>query len=206
VELDASLGAAPTLDHLRAAALEAGIAAAAFDQAVRELQAEAPSPTKRTLGRSAAANLAAIGAFWLSLVVLARIARVFDVGWEIRALADIAALALGAIAAHRFRARLARTLLLGLGASQLAAWIIRLIWGIGAAQGAGNQFAVIGAGVLGALAAAWAAERRAPYRSPMTAHPPVAPPASAESPMSTSSSTRAYIRVPRPAVTAPSVV
>ena len=152
-----------TVEELRGAALEAGIAPEAFDQAVREARQAArvtfPTPLS-PLRQRIVTNLAAGGAFWVTLVVLVRDCRAFGVGWDLRSLADILALTAGIMVAERWGARVARVLLIGVAAAQVAEFVLHLIFGVRSVQSGPTHFAVLAAGLLGSVTIAFASRPR----------------------------------------------
>jgi len=154
VELDAR--AQPlTVDQLRAVAIEAGIAPEAFDRAVAETTGPlTPGPAPATLWASVKGTLKAGFITWVSLVAVVRVCSLVGAGWELRDLADVVALTIGAVAAHRFRARLARVGLIGMASAEFAEWVIHSVYGIGVVQGSAAHITVLAAGLLGALGVA----------------------------------------------------
>jgi len=165
-DLDRAQGRTITVAELRAVAIEVGIASDAFDRAADEQLASGREDSGPSAGRWAqvTANVKAIAFFWVTLGMLAAACRVFGADGSIRTLADVLALALGAIASHRLGARLARIGFVGLTAGLSVQLILQLVFGMGAVQGLANQLAVIGAGIFGALGAAIALRFERPKR------------------------------------------
>lgn len=178
VELDASRAAEVTLAQLREAAHDAGISAAAFDAALAELQHKGAekhrvpgiSPVgglsarlRRWLGiaepatgvgairESLLRNVLALAAFWGILTFLVAICRVADVEWLVRKAIDPAALALGAAAAARLRARPIGILLAGLAISTGAEFLMDAALGAPAVHGFGSHMALMIAGIAGVV-------------------------------------------------------
>ena len=151
-ELDAQIGTAHSVAELRHAAIEAGITPAAFERALQDFPAEHEAPK---VGRWQAlwGPLAAVGSFWISLGTLARAATALGADWQVRGLVDLVALGIGAAIGRRLGARRTSAVLLGLAAAQFALWVVHMIWGIRAAQGAPVHWAVLIAGAGGALLA-----------------------------------------------------
>lgn len=159
-ELDATDGTTLSVDDLRRAALEAGITPSAFERALLEVTSGLAAPTKRRpILTTLMPPVAAVGAFWGSLSVLARAAFFLGAGWQLRAGVNLAALAIGIAVGKRLGARRTTALLSGLAASQGALLLVHLIWGIQSAQGAAINWLALAAGVGGALLATLRAPR-----------------------------------------------
>ena len=153
VALDAQRRDAVSLVDLRAAAVEAGIDPRAFDRAVAEVGVDAREAMTPLVLPSrwapVVANLKAAFAFWVALTLLTRVDRLFPADWTVRAVFDILALGIGVWFAFRFRARLAQVVLGGFSVALISLFVIRLAFGIDAAQGGPTHFAVLLAGLLG---------------------------------------------------------
>ncbi len=178
VELDASRDTEVTLTQLRDAAQDAGISAAAFDAALAELHPQGVekhrvhgSPPgrglsarlRRLLGIATPTggvgslrefllrNVLALAACWGILTFLVAMGGVADVEWLVRKALDPAALALGAAAAARLRARPVGILLAGLAISTGAEFLMDAALGAPAVQGFGSHLALMIAGIAGVL-------------------------------------------------------
>ncbi len=161
VELDAHLGSAVSVSELRAAALEAGISAVAFDAAVAERQQRAAAVPSRSAWRLLRQNLLAGGAFWLILELILRPAVWLNAAAPVRTLGMLLATAAGIRIADRLDARVVRQLLIALGAGQAVLFVFELA-GI---TGAGTNvltWAVTCTGVVAALAESYQGRRALP--------------------------------------------
>ena len=171
IELEQHRDAQTTVAELRAIALEAGISMPAFDAALAEaknasLQGE-PSLagqgglarlwTKlrhrgtREVGRSdvLTVSVAAFLAFWVLTFVLTRTA--IGSGWQVMELTILASTVLGVGIARALRAKLVAIGLLGFAAFQTAEFAMHAMFGVESVQGGATHWAVMIAGVLGAV-------------------------------------------------------
>lgn len=159
IALDAQRRDAVSLVDLRAAAVEAGIDLIAFDRAVAELGPDARVPTSPPRAMPSrwapvVANLKAAFAFWVTLTILTRVGHLLPPDWTVSAVRNIVAVGIGLGFAFRFRATVAQVVLGGMAAALVSLFVIRLIFGMGAAQGGPTHFAVLLAGLLGVVATA----------------------------------------------------
>jgi len=182
IELDQSRGSETTVTELRDIAREAGISTQAFDAAFRELSAQthagdarpSPAPPRNffgrlwhrlrgnstsapTIGDAVVSNAIAAVLFWVLVFLLTRIA--VGIGWQAMEVAILIGCALGVGLARRLRARLVELGLMGMVAFQAAELAMHLLFGLRSVQGAETHFAVMIAGVLGAVIA-WSASRK----------------------------------------------
>jgi len=161
VELDAQVGSAASLDQLRAAALEAGISAAAFEAAVAEQAASPMATPPRTPWRILRQNLLAGVAFWLTLELMVRPAIWLNAAAPVRTLGELLAMAAGIRIADRLDASLVRNFLIALGAGQAVLFVFHLA-GIQAAGANVLTWAVTSTGFVATLAASYFRGRQEP--------------------------------------------
>jgi hypothetical protein len=185
-ELDSGSADSVSLEHLRQAAIEAGIDATAFDRALTELrgagatafaepqdhQASATRARARRRSwfgwrtvRAAALNVTALLGAWLLLYLFDGVADSWRVDWLTRKLVDPVALSLGAALAYRLRARGAYVLAFGLAMATFAEFVLDWATGRPAVLGFRPHMALMIAG----FGAALASTRRG-TRPPFTAH------------------------------------
>ena len=142
-----------TLQQLREAAIEAGISAAAFDQAVREWRRSAPLSSSVTRPLSVRTrllrNAGALASGWVALAGLSAINRLFAVPWLVHKLTDPVGLAVGAAIALKLRARTATAVLGGLAVSQTAEYLLDFVSGAPALHGFAPHMALMIAGIAG---------------------------------------------------------
>jgi hypothetical protein len=176
VELDARRASDVSIAQLRDIALEAGIAPAAFDDAlaeIRGLSATVVSPAdpgllRRTWRRwqgvgsappapaepmslwtALTTNVVAFAAFYAVLTAVMRLSRPLDLGWPAQVALMIAVNLFGVGVALRLRARVT-TLVLGVtAAAQLAGYVMHLVFGIKTVQGGPTHWALMLAALLG---------------------------------------------------------
>lgn len=165
----AGLGATTVL-QLRDLAREAGISMHAFDAALREAESSQLPPEARPrvgwlrrlwvrlqlrgaqdVRRADVLTVSVTAAllFWVLTFVLTRFA--VASGWQAMELTILASTLIGAGIARSMHARLVAVGLLGLAAFQSAEFVMHSIAGIQAVQGGPTHWAVMIAGVLGAL-------------------------------------------------------
>ena len=170
-----------TLQQLREAAVEAGISAAAFDQAVHEWRHTMPvaSAVSRpvTVAARLLRNFAALASGWAALLGLSAIDRLFAVPWLVHKLTDPLGLAVGAAIAVKLRVRTATAVLGGLAVSQTAEYLLDFISGAPAIHGFAPHVAVMLAGIAG-VAVGQHFSRRGSRHGPST--PFAEPPSSAK--------------------------
>lgn len=164
IELDLESRSGTTVERLREVADELGIADAAFEAALVEVQRPAHVPPagmlrrwlnglrgtgNRSLSKGVFANAAAFAAFWAALRLVSVATRGLELGWEGDA-AQLIAVNIGALVlARHLRARLATFVFASTAIAQLAEFAIHLIYGNASAQGAPTHFAVLLAAALG---------------------------------------------------------
>jgi hypothetical protein len=197
IELDHCRESETTLADLRAIAHEAGITTQAFDAALRELHAHGiassatfhVSPVQReglasriwrriagrteqpaTLADAVVSNVIAATLFWVLTYILTRAAS--GLGWQGGELAILLGCTAGVGIARRLGARLVQVGLIGFVAFQAAELAMHLAFGLHSVQGGPTHFAVIGAGIIGAVIG-WTANRTPGDRG---MHSPVIPP------------------------------
>jgi len=140
-----------TLGQLRDAAIEAGIAPSAFDEAVREWRRTRNlSPTRDSalpLSSRLLRNAAALTAGWVAISVFAGMDGLLTLPWLVHKLTDPVGLALGSVLALKLRARTAVTVLGGLTASQLVEFLLDLGSGTPAVHGFSAHISLMAAGI-----------------------------------------------------------
>lgn len=140
-----------TLGQLRDAAIEAGIAPSAFDEAVREWRRTRNlAPTRdsaRPLSNRLLRNAAALTAGWVAISVFAAVDGLLALSWLVHKLTDPVGLALGSVVALKLRARTAVTVLGGLTVSQLVEFLLDLGSGTPAVHGFGAHISLMAAGI-----------------------------------------------------------
>lgn len=173
VELDARRASDVSIAQLRDIALEAGIAPAAFDDALAEIRGlsatvvgeadpgllrrtwrrwqgvgSAPSapPQPTSLGTALTTNVVAFAAFYAVLSAVSRFSRPLDLGWPAHSALVIAINLLGVGVALRLRARVTALVLGVTAAAQLAGYAMQLLFGV---TGAGTAWALMLAALLG---------------------------------------------------------
>ena len=124
-----------SLAQLRASAIEAGISADAFDQAVREWRAQAPIPAPTRWTHRVIRNLGALTGGWITLAGFAAIDRLLTLPWLVHKLSDPVGLLVGAVLATKLRARTAAVIMGGLAISQGAEFLMDLLAGAPAVHG-----------------------------------------------------------------------
>jgi hypothetical protein len=163
VELDAARGPTLTVAQLREVAREAGISAAAFDAAVREL-GEGPhappraapwrtppwrTPPWRALGHALARGALAVGGGLGLISVASRVTNAAGADWPVHHGAVIAANVLAVLLARRLGARAVAVLFAVLAAAQAGEYPMRLLFGRDAVQGGPTKWALVLASLLG---------------------------------------------------------
>jgi len=190
IELERDRGAETTIADLREVAREAGISMHAFDSALREgaaLVARAetghrPARTEglfsrlwhrlthrgatTTLSQAVVANVATAVLFWLLTFFLTRFAQ--RIGWQAMEVTILVSCVLGVGLARVLRARVVAMGLLGFVAWQTAELSMHLLFGNQAVQGGPTHFAVMIAGLLGAVLG-WRFGREVADYAPTTA-------------------------------------
>ncbi len=171
IELERTGGPETTVAQLRDVAREAGISMTAFDSAVREAESvsthdRTPAPARGVLSRlwvrvkqrgAAEVNaadvltvsIASLLTFWLLAFVLTRFA--VASGWQAMELTILASSLMGVVIARALGARVVALGLLGFAAFQAAEFAMHALFGIESVQGGATHWAVMLAGVLGAL-------------------------------------------------------
>ena len=121
----------------------------------RDLHRDAPTAAKRGTTTALIANVAAMGAFWLALKVLAGSYYQLDPGeahWIVRKWLDPVAGVFGVALARRLRARTALVLLGGFAVATAAEVAMDMVKGTPAIRGALPHLALFAAGIGGVLA------------------------------------------------------
>ena len=176
VELDARRASDVSIAQLRDIALEAGIAPAAFEDALAEIRGlsatgvgpAAPGPLRKiwrrwqgleptasspaqttSLWTALTTNAVAFATFYVVLGAVSRLSRPLDLGWAAHSAMTIAVNLLGIGVALRLRARVTAILLGVTAAHQLSGYVMHLIFGIETVQGGPTQFALMLAALLG---------------------------------------------------------
>ena len=151
-----------SLAQLRASALEAGISAAAFDQAVREWRSHAPTRAPPRWTQRVIRNLGALTGGWITLAGFAAIDRLLALPWLVHKLTDPVGLLVGTVIATKLRARAAAIVMGGLAISQGAEFLMDLLAGAPAIHGFYSHIALMVAGVGGVAASQWWRSRGGP--------------------------------------------
>jgi hypothetical protein len=176
VELDARRASNVSIAQLRDIALEAGIAPAAFDDALAEirglsatgvgpadpgllrrtwrrwqgLEPTASAPAQPTsLWTALTTNAVAFATFYVMLGAVSRLSRPLDLGWPAHSALMIAVNLFGVAVALRLRARVTALVLGVTAAAQLAGYVMHLVFGIKTVQGGPTQSALMLAALLG---------------------------------------------------------
>jgi hypothetical protein len=171
IELERTGGPETTVAQLRDVAREAGISMTAFDSALREAERvsihdRTPAPARGVLSRLWArvkqrgaaevnaadvltVSVASLLTFWLVAFVLTRFA--VASGWQAMELTILASSLMGVYIARKLGARVVALGLLGFAAFQAAEFAMHALFGIESVQGGPTHWAVMLAGVLGAL-------------------------------------------------------
>ena len=150
VELDARFGSMVTYEELRAAALEAGVSAAAFDAALGEHVSGPPATRNLPLRVMLRLNGLAAGGSYLFIAGGARVARWLGGSPTLLTFCLLVAVAAGVGLAHRLSARLTRDVLIAVGAGQLVVFAFSLA-GIQVTEPHVLNWGVLFTGVLAAL-------------------------------------------------------
>ncbi len=151
-EIDAQGGPSVPLERLRLAALEAGMAPAAFEAALAEVREARLAPPRDASPWPRFARL--VGTIVGTAVVLVAGASVLnrvESAWLVRKLLDPIALGFGAALAIRFKERLLAIVLGGLAVATGAEFLMDMWVGQPAIRGAEPHFGLIIAGVAGVL-------------------------------------------------------
>ena len=177
VELDVLAQSVMTVERLRVIANELGIPEPTFAAALAEVQRSAPaepkgllqrwlqrargeSATARPWGDALLANAAALAAFWAALGLVTTATRGAGLGWEFDTALRLIVGFGGVALARHMRARPVGFVLATASIAQLAEFVIHLVYGIKAAQGADTHFAVLLAAAIGVAVTTWG--RRSP--------------------------------------------
>ncbi|HVX41962.1 MAG TPA: hypothetical protein VHB25_20540, partial [Gemmatimonadaceae bacterium] len=141
------------LAHLRAAAVEAGISEAAFDEALREWRADSTRARMTTSWHQRILpNLGGFVVGWGALAVLAAADRLLDAAPLVHKMTDPLGLLVGALVAARLRARTATIIMGGLAVSQGAEFLMDLLAHGSAIQGFYAHVGLMVAGIGGVAA------------------------------------------------------
>ena len=142
-----------TLQQLSAAAAEAGISAAAFDQAVREWRdarrARNSVARPERVWNRLLRNAVSLAAGWAALAGLSALDRLLAAPWLVHKLTDPVGLALGAVIAVKVRARTGTAVLGGLAVSQATEYLLDFLSGAPAIHGLAPHVALMVAGIAG---------------------------------------------------------
>ena len=150
-ELDARIGHAVTLADLRHAALETSISPAAFDAAANESRDSTVQRAPQSALAIVAINVGAASAFWILLKAAVFMSRQLGGAVPLHALSIQIATGAGLLLAHRLGARLARDVLIAVGAGQFVVFCFGLA-GIHVTEPHVLNWGVLYTGVLATLA------------------------------------------------------
>ncbi len=160
VELDTARevehGTALSLAQLREVAREAGIAASAFDAAVREMTEahDAPAPRRdasrwRALRYVVARNALSLAGAWAIISLVSGVTNAAGAGWQVHHAAVGVATALAALLARRLDGRTVAVLAAAVAAGQLGEYPLHLVFGVESVQGDATKWALVLASLLG---------------------------------------------------------
>ena len=169
VELDARLADQVSIAQLREVAREAGIAPAAFDEALSEFRLEQARADekqgglfrklwrsdKKSMWSGLTSNLLAFAWFVVLISIAGRANRALDWNWQTYHAVQALVTALAAALSVKRGARVATLFFGTMTAAQLARYVIHLLFGIHTVQGGPAQWGLTLAGLLGIGFGAW---------------------------------------------------